>query len=117
MFGLDGQAVLEHGLLAGFIVGGQSLGAELLQATLAAEEVEGGHENEGNKNENKDGDEGVDHLVGAIVRVGVSGDESAEGRQAGPLGATLFEDNGHVGHRRQPQLRGGSHGLMARCRC
>lgn len=68
VFGLNGKAVLEHGLLAGFVVGRQRFVAKLLHATGAAEEVEGGDEDDGDKGEDEDGDDGVDHPIGAIFR-------------------------------------------------
>lgn len=103
VFGLNGEAVLEHGLLAGFVVGRQRFVAKLLHATGAAEEVEGGNENDGDKGEDEDGDDGVDHPIGAIFGAGASGDESTEGLQARPLVAINND-------RAKPQSRLGSLG-------
>lgn len=116
VLGLNGEAVLP-GVLADLVVDGQGLCiAGGAAAADAAEEEEGRDEDEGEEGDAEDGNEGVDHGVGAVVRVGVGAttNKATEGLQAGPLvalndghpgnghflgaGSQAVEDGGHGGY-------------------
>lgn len=97
VLGLNGEAIL-HRVLGSLAVNGQSVGVACLAiAADTAEEKEGRDENEGEEGNAEDGNEGIDHVVGAIVRVGIgaTGSKATDGLQARRLVAV---NNGHPGN-------------------
>lgn len=94
---LNGQAIL-HRVLGSLAVNGQGVCvAGLAVAANTAEEEEGRDEDEGEKGNAEDGNEGIDHVVGAVVRVGVgtTGSKATDGLQARRLVAM---NHGHSGN-------------------